>query len=242
MKFKIGLLIVVSLFSVSALLGQSKLFILKDSTFFEGQIVNQYEDQLIINTGIEVLSVHKDEVLSTYKTKTVIKNYESKLLTFQNITDIGVLAGKRDGNEKYSFSFNMVNGVEYKERFSAGLGFGIEFMDINVIPVFGDIRYTINKGDLQCFVGMQAGYVLPLEKSEDDLNWNDYIYEKGFFYNPMVGFKANFNKSKNAFIVSLGFRHMNIVGERWDDWWVDTRYEREFIYDRVSFRVGYVFN
>jgi hypothetical protein len=227
--------------NAQSLFSQKQLVLLNDSSYIIGNISKQSENELKIVTKYSYQTINKNNILNIYELYTNKENSNSNDITFFNISDIGMLAGKREGNEKYSFSFNMVNGAEYKEKLSIGLGFGIEFMDINIIPVFTDVRYTINEGYLQCFAGLQAGFAFPLEESYNTMGWDDYVYQKGLFYNPMLGVKANFNNSKNAFIMTLGFRHMNIIGERWDDWWVETKYEREFIYDRFSFRVGYVF-
>ena len=72
--------------------------------------------------------------------------------------------------------------------------------------------------------------------------WDSYYYKMGYFYNPMIGIKANINNSRNAFIITLGFRHMTITGEREDNWNSESKFERKFIYDRFSLRVGYYFN
>lgn len=242
MKIRKTFLLISFLGFVSMLIAQNQLFILKDSSFVIGKVISKNDNEIVVKSNDKLITVLADQLIETYKITSKQNINELSNISFFNLTDIGMLAGKREGNEKYSFSFNMVNGAMYKDRISVGLGYGIEFMDINIIPLYADARYYINNGAVQFFAGMQGGFALPLEVAENDLNWNDFTYKKGLFYNPVIGFKANFTDSKNAFIITFGYRHMNIVGERWDDWWVDTKYEREFIYDRFSFRVGYFFN
>ena len=238
---KVIVLFIMLFFSVS-IFGQKQLIILKDSSLIIGQVLNSSDDIIVIKEGEEVHNFNKTEILEVCQVKSSGNYLNSKSLSYFNVSDIGMLAGKRDGYEKYSFSFNMINGIQFGYRASAGLGFGIEFMDINLIPLFADLRWNINSGKTRLFVGMQGGFVFPLERNTNDMVWDDFNYKRGYFYNPMIGIKANFNDSRNAFVITFGFRHMDIVGERWDDWWLETKYEREFIYDRLSFRVGYYFN
>lgn len=237
-QLKTILIISLTLIAIN-LFGQNQLIILKDSTLIHGEVLNSDKYNIMVKVNNEVKRINKNEILDIYKAKYIVRNFDNNAPSYFNISDIGMLSGKRDGYKKYSFSFNMINGIQLDERISAGLGFGIEFMDIHLIPLFGDLRWNLHKGKTQVFIGMQGGFAFPLERN---MVWDDYNYNRGYFYNPVIGLKANFNKSRNAFVITCGFRHMNIMGERWDDWWLETKYEREFIYDRFSFRVGYYFN
>ncbi|MBU8893030.1 MAG: hypothetical protein KOO66_09645 [Bacteroidales bacterium] len=252
------ILIIILTFIAINLFGQSQLIILNDSSLIHGEILNYYHYDIIVKINDEVKIINKNEILDIYKAKHKV-SFEDKIKinfkekskdsnkvgmtsSYFNISDIGMLAGKRDGYKKYSLSFNMINGVQLNEKASVGLGFGIEFMDIQLIPLFGDLRWNLNKGNTQVFIGMQGGFLFPLERNDNEMEWDDYNYKRGYFYNPVIGLKANFKNSRNAFVITCGFRHMKIMGERFDDWWLETKYEREFIYDRFSFRVGYYFN
>jgi len=240
---QLKIIIIISLtFIATNLFSQNQLIFLKDSTLIHGEVLNSDKYFIMVKVNNEVKRINKNEILDIYKAKYIVGNSDNKTPSYFNISDIGMLAGNRDGYKKYSFSFNMINGIQMDKRISLGLGFGIELMDINLIPLFGDLRWNLNKGKTQVFIGMQGGFLFPLEQNANDVARDDYNYERGYFYNPIIGLKANFNKSRNAFVITCGFRHMNIVGERWDDWWLETKYEREFIYDRFSFRVGYYFN
>lgn len=234
-------LIIFIVSTVTTIYGQNKLIYLKDSSAIHGEILNRDKYNIMVKAGNEVKKIPKSEILDIYYPKSEVTKYPVEISYF-NISDIGLLAGKREEKEKYSLSFNLVNGIQIDNRISLGLGMGIEFMDINLIPLFGDLRWYANKGNTQFFIGFQGGYVFPLEPSYYELQWDDYNYKKGTFYSPLIGLKTQFKESRNGFIISAGFKHMKISGERSDNWQQDSTYEREFIYDRFSFRIGYYFN
>ena len=140
-------------FIATHLYSQNQLIVLKDSTLIHGEILNSDEYYFMIKVNNEVKRVEKIEILDIYKDKFNIKSFDTKSSSYFNISDIGMLSGKRDDLKKYSFSINMINGIQINEKASVGLGFGIEFMDINLIPLFGDIRWYLNKGKTQIFIG-----------------------------------------------------------------------------------------
>lgn len=220
---------------------QNQIYMLKDSSLIYGKFLNYDEYNIMLLVNNEVARIKKGDILKIYKAKSEQSKLINNTPSYFSITDIGMLAGERNDIKKYSLSIHMINGIQLNEKFSTGLGFGVEFMDFNLIPIFADLRWNLNKNKTQIFVGMQGGFVFPLEENRINASWDSYNYKMGYFYNPLIGIKANFKSSRNAFVISLGFRHMTIMGEREDDW-RESVYERSFIYDRFSLRVGYYFN
>ena len=188
--------LIISLIVVTTnIFGQSQLFILKDSSLIHGEILNYTKEVIIVKSDNKVETLFKNDILEIYKDKTASNYLGNSRLTFYNISDIGMLAGERDDIKKYSLSFHMINGVEYNKKATLGLGFGVELMDFNLIPLFADFRWNINKNNIQAFVGIQGGFVFPIEQKSDDMVWDSYYYKMGYFYNPMIGIKANINNS-----------------------------------------------
>ena len=153
------LLLFVSLIINQVSDAQTHMFVLNDSIKIEGSIIRKTDDHIYVETlDKQLVPIPFSDIKSIYKS-VAFPDLDNNVIEFYNISSIGMLSGKRNGEEKYNFSLNVVNGIEINKRFSAGLGMGIEFMDINIIPVFADIRWNILNNRFAPFIGFQYGLV-----------------------------------------------------------------------------------
>ncbi len=158
-----------------------------------------------------------------------------------NITDVGLLAGRDSYQNRYSFSSLIINGYQFKNRLSLGLGTGIEFMDIPLAPAFLDVRHTILKGKLSPFIGVQGGYAFPLVNYYN--NGYEPIYKGGYMVGSVVGIK-NYMSDNTAIVFSVGFRHQKLLSTRtqWG-WEGDEQITQVYnLYNRIAIRAGLHFN
>ena len=134
---------------------------LKNGSVIRGEIIEQkFGDFVKIeSTGHNVWVFSSEDIDRILKEKHLAPkkwgpNIKEK--GYFNITDVGLLAGRDSYQNRYSFSSLIINGYQFKNRLSLGLGTGIEFMDIPLAPAFIDIRHTIFKGKLSPFVAVRG--------------------------------------------------------------------------------------
>ncbi|MFH1321195.1 MAG: hypothetical protein ABII90_11160 [Bacteroidota bacterium] len=215
---------------------------LKNGSIIRGEILEDKTGEYVkietINKNIWVFKSDEIERITKEKVPLITKEQNNKN-GYYNITDNGILGGKDLYQNKYSFSFLTINGYKFNERLSLGLGVGIEYMDIVQAPVFLDVRFNFFKSKFTPFIAMQGGYSLPLENNYDD--WGPK-YKGGYLLNPCIGVRNYFNNN-SAIVFSVGFRHQQLKSTRKDySWGDDGIIERTNLYNRISVRVGFLFN
>jgi len=243
-----GLLILLSLI-VSSAFSQGNtedVIYLKNGSVIRGQILVQKFGEFV---KIES-SGHNVWVFSSKDIDRIVKedhippkkwDLNIKEKGYFNITDVGVLAGRDSYQNKYSFSFLLINGYQLKNRLSFGLGTGLEFMDIPLAPAFIDIRHTIFKGKLSPFVAVRGGYSFPLVNYYE--NGYEPRYQGGYMVGSVIGIK-NYITDNAALVLSVGFRHQQLRSTRTDWFWAhgDQVVQVSNFYNRIAIRVGLHFN
>ena len=157
---------------------------------------------------------------------------------FINYTTLGLLIGNGNNNKQAPFSVMMTNGYLFKKRFSAGAGFGLEFYEETMLPVYIDLKYHFNQRKISPFAAIQGGYSFPIENDDnsDDV-WNyGQKHLGGYLFNAEVGMLINL-QSYNALIFSLGYRHQLLSYKQENPYEVVT----DHYYNRFSIRFGFVF-
>lgn len=136
---------------------------------------------------------------------------QSKNKGYYNTTQIGLLMGNRQVNERYYYpyyglsslsssyiapyynynirtelqvvpSVTMTNGYRFNEHWAAGMGLGFEIFSRNLFPVFADIQYTLWNNKVSPFFTIKTGYAFGSFKTKHYDNLN-LNYEPYFVYN-----------------------------------------------------------
>ncbi len=164
---------------------------------------------------------------------------------YYNISSIGLLGGAgRWGTLKVSPSFVTINGYQFNKRMHVGLGVGFEFYDFGILPVFVAGNYFVNPQAFGPYLGFKIGYSLPLEKSGIE-SWNGHKIRNygGIMLSPEAGINIPINKT-NAFVIGMGY-HFQELSKDEPRWWSsdsNAKPSRVFThYNRISFRIGFVF-
>jgi len=184
--------------------------------------------------AIEIKNISKEE---KYK---ALKEYSGFHKGYFNHTNIGFLIGSYD-NYWYSqvagFSFQITNGYQMNKRFTAAITSGFEFLDVPYIPFMLDGRYDFLDKRLTPYGAVQAGYSLPLD-GEQITEWM-YNYKGGYILNFEIGLKNNFSDN-TALMFGIGYRRQEMNSYRFDDTY-NTEIRRINIYNRINFRIGFLF-
>ncbi|MEX0980609.1 MAG: hypothetical protein WD577_01640 [Bacteroidales bacterium] len=157
-------------------------------------------------------------------------------LGWVNMSTIGVLAGSQQNNYIAPFSMHSSFGYFSGKGIYTGLLAGLEFLNINHIPLMADLQYALGRGDVVPVVIARGGYALP-SKWEDSYHNTDYTYHGGIAGAIGVGLKIG-SRDNFAWDVSLLYRHMQINYTESYEWQsFDNTYKD--IYNRIEFRVGF---
>jgi|SRR5688572_13336867 len=143
--------------------------------------------------------------------------------SFINITEIGFARGIIHENRDQSFGLQTINGYEFDNRVSIGIGVGAEkylgksdydnkVSNLTLIPLFTDVRIYFGKGNVQPFVAQAAGYAFCLDQPVDYNFFGEYDEKGGIMLSPSIGLRTN-NKAKANFIFSLGYRYQENTQE-----------------------------
>jgi hypothetical protein len=169
-------------------------------------------------------------------------------------TELGVLAGNSQNSQSAPLSFTGTANYLVTPQFSAGAGFGAEFLKESYLPAFINVEYKLRNSWSSPYFFLKAGYQVPLEDSREiyyDVQpyWNSSIWpgpspahsygkldpKGGVLINPGIGYSHLFSA---GFGMSLGFGYqfhrLHYKGEK--------DYGLDIDYNRLTVKLGFIFN
>ena len=167
--------------------------------------------------------------------------------------EAGVLKGNSDNSQDAPFSLTGSVNYQVQPHFSVGLGLGVEFLKESYMPVFVNLEYKLRAQASTPYLFLKAGYQVPLEDSNeiyydvyplwyDYVSWNyvipqsSYDCKGGFLFNPGVGYQHMFSRNFGInFAVGYQFHRLNYSAD-------DGDYELDIDYNRLSIKLGIIFN
>lgn len=166
-------------------------------------------------------------------------------------TEMGFLAG--NSNNSQSAPFSLTGSVNYlvTPQFSAGVGFGAEFLKESYLPAFVNAEYKVRNSWSTPYFFLKAGYQVPLEDSREvyyDVwpawssvwpgpvhNYGTLNPKGGILVNPGIGYSHLFSP---GFGMSMGFGYqfhrLHYKGEN--------DYRLDIDYNRLTVKLGFIFN
>lgn len=193
-----------------------------------------------------------DHIASKREKKLLLEDEVSWNSKFFFRTELGVLAGNSDNSQTAPFSITGSANYIVNPNFSAGLGFGVEFLKESYMPVFANFEYRFRKHLTTPYLFLKAGYQVPIEDSNEiyydvypvwssfrpwpgEIGQNGFDTKGGFLINPGVGFQQMFSNGFGMnFAVGYQFHRLNYDGEN--------DYSLDIDYNRVTVKIGIIFN
>lgn len=160
-----------------------------------------------------------------------------------NHTAVGLSFGQGDHGFLPFPSLTMVNGYQFNQNISAGLGIGFEFFDFAILPVFAQGYYYFNHRDFSPFISLKAGYSFPLDRTNNDDYNSDGKNFGGIAINPEIGIRVHLN-NYSSFLCSIGYHYQKLSYENnsWDYWYGANYYSKYYAHhNRISLRLGFIF-
>ena len=215
-------------------------------------------NQVRIYESEDVERITKKSPLEMVDSVHTFDQAEYKPSKFFNISEFGLLIGNQDNTIKSPFIFHTSANYSFTPLLSAGLGTGVEMYRETYLPVTGNVMYKLNNHRTSPYVSLQAGYQIPIEgtrmtyyevmpASVYSPGYLDYYYpypyyqnsalkaRGGFLLNPSMGFFYQLNRGIGIGL-SAGYRFqiLNYSG--------DNDYRLEVNYNRLSVKLGFIFN
>jgi hypothetical protein len=153
-----------------------------------------------------------------------------------NMTTIGFLAGSSSSEQIAPFTLLNSFGYRQSSGLFTGLTTGIEFLNINHVPLMAELQYTLRNAGVSPVALFRGGYMLPVRATAEEYG-NEYSYSGGPVGSIGVGLKIR-SKESFAWDVSVLYRYMQIrYSETYE--WNDSEYKYTDIYNRLELRLGF---
>lgn len=228
------------LLTVSQLYGQkADQVMLKSGSVIRGEIIGMVPDGNVTiddfagNTWVfpmgDIEEIRKDELVTTEQSTGFGQGWV-------NMTTIGFLAGSGNSMQVAPFTFQNSLGFRQSNGLYTGLVAGIEFLNINHIPLMADIQYTLRNSEVSPVAILRGGYMLPGKWSDDNYG-NELSYQGGPAASFGVGLKIR-SKESFAWDISVLYRYMQIRYSENNEW-NDSEYTYTDIYNRLELRIGF---
>jgi hypothetical protein len=157
---------------------------------------------------------------------------------WMNMTSIGFLAGSQSSEHVAPFSMQTSFGYRNSMGIYSGFLAGLEFLDINYIPVMVDFQYSILNTEVVPVVIVRGGYAIP-SKTGSSYYGADYSYSGGL--TGALGMGLKIGKMENfAWDISILYRYLQINYSESYDWRTDPSSYKE-VYNRMEIRLGFSF-
>ena len=176
-----------------------------------------------------------------------------------NITELGFLIGNQDNTNKSPFIFHTSANYSFTPLLSAGVGTGVELYRETYVPVTANVMYKLNNRRTSSYVSLSGGYQIPVDGTRMTTTevysplMSDYMYSSSSYY-PYPYYQNSELKAKGGFLLhpAMGFFYqlneglgMGVsVGYRFQvlNYTGDNDYRLDVTYNRLSVKLGFIFN
>lgn len=217
--------------------------VLNDGTVIVGTIVADSSDFLKVKIKRpQIITINKSLVYSTGKGRRSLANPAEKQ-GYSIRLSASLLSGRNESGNKGSPGIHISNGYQFRSGFGAGIGTGIEKLDVLVMPVFGELRYQPFKTRLSPFLWIKSGYGFPLTSRDggDYYYYGNYTESKGGLMFGAGSGVALYSWNRNAVNIGIGYRYQVIRFEQKNMWTQDLHNELVTRFERIEIQFGFIF-
>lgn len=193
-------------------------------------------------TTPQVITLEKSDVTLTAPVRKS-DNLFAEIHGYSIRISASVLAGRNSHGNNGSLSFHFTNGYRFRNGMNAGVGAGIEELDVLLMPVYADIRYHILKRRISPFIWIKSGYAFPVGEQECER-----YYYYGSYTEPRGGFMLNtgagvalYSWQRTAVNIGIGYRYQKISSEQVNPWIEGTNNELVTYFNRIEVQFGIIF-
>ena len=222
---------------------------LKNGSLIRGQLVRVDDDKVAVRSGRNIWILN-DSQIDTVGSKREFRTFEYVASRYFLKTTVGILAGSSNNAKPTPFSFDASFNYRFLPKVYAGAGFGVDLLEESYLPVFLNLEYHFRQTRFTPFASVKGGYMVPLDDGVrtqtyyDVMPWSSirppYYQESldnkgGLMFSPSFGFVNQFTENLGlSFSFGYRFHQTTFKG--------DNHYKLEKNYNRLSIRLGIVFN
>ncbi len=240
---KILTLVILTLITVTASAQKFKkqTVILDDSILIRGTIIADSSDYLKLRIKTpQVITLKKSQVHTAINPgKIIITDKHGYYLRLS----ASYLAGHASSGKEGNMSVQLLNGYQFRNGLSVGIGTGIEKLDVPLVPVYADLRYHPFKTRVSPFAWLSSGYGFPCSSRQDEnyYPYNSYGDTKGGIMFGAGSGIAIYSWDRCAATMGIGYRYQRIKSEINNIW--NNESSRELITDfnRIELQFGIMF-
>jgi len=222
---------------------------LKNGSVIKGRLVEVDDEKMLVQTSRNTWVFNRSDIDTIATKPLAIANSEYSPNWYAHCS-MGVLVGNSDNVKQSPFSADFSANFKLVNDLYAGAGVGVDFLEESYLPVFGNLEYHFRKSGVTPFVSMKAGYMVPLDGNVNSQQggiyyWDYYSYypyytqtlenKGGLMLNPSVGIISFINQHL-GFSLAFGYRYSQVTFKG------DDNYELETNYNRLSIKLGILFN
>lgn len=245
------LVLILACGSVFAQNGKKETVYLKNGTVLKGRLMQLDEQNVLVQSGRRTWFFKKSEIDTVSVSQFELKEPFQYNASWFTECSMGVLLGSSVNEKSAPFSGDVSANFRILPGTYAGLGAGVDFLEESYLPVFLNLQYHFRNTHITPFIGFKGGYMFALDgnvRSNDVIYmWGYYDYivapyysesldnKGGMMLNPSFGFVSYLNPNLGLSL-SFGYRYNQTTFKG------ENHYKLETNYNRLSIRLGIIFN
>jgi len=155
----------------------------------------------------------------------------------------GALFGQTPQNDQgLGFGLHATSGYLFHHLLGAGIGLGFDNYSVTgydgrqVMPIFGEVRGYLTKGNRAPYYTLQAGYGFAFKEEERGV----HEANGGMLLHPALGLRLGAREDVN-FSFDIGYRFQRVTQVREFNPWSNETQEERIWYKRFALRLGLIF-
>ena len=208
-----------------------------------GTILVDSSDYLKLRiTSPQIVTLKKSEISYTVPASGIEKPFIDRHGYWIKVS-ASALTGRNDEGNVGNMSFHFSNGYRFRNGISAGIGTGLEVLDVAVMPIYADLRYNFLKTRLSPFAWLKSGWSFAFGKL-DDGQYYYYGYfpwaKGGFMFNAGAGLELA-SWRRGAVNIGVGYRYQKIAYKQDYQWGEESTNEIITRFNRIEVQLGFIF-
>ena len=221
---------------------------LKNGEIVRGKIIQNVPDQsLRIQTKDRKVVVIKHDEIEKMTRENILEDHSSNISKtskfkkkgFINLTEVNYNIGTGEvksehsniNNDRRSFGFRIVNGYQFNENLSLGLGIGIEGLeDETLLPITIDFRVSASDGKVSPVFILNGGTGIG---ANDDFG--------KLVINPQIGIRVYLSKNV-AYLLNFGYKWQQVEATIYKGFYPYYTVKKEKVYFKyITISTGFSF-
>ncbi len=218
--------------------------VLYDGSRIRGTIVADSADYLDLKILTpQILRIDRSQVSSLERLKYPVKNNQ-KTSGYYIRFSTSLLTGRSENLNRKDISINLSNGYQFSNGLAIGAGSGMEELELVLVPLYAEMRYTPLNSGVSPYVWLRAGY--SFATSDQAVTVVEYSKlkrnsEGGFLFGTGAGISM-FTWRKTAISIGLGYRYQKVIFREDLYWWGgNTIRETVTHFNRLELQLGFTF-